>query len=244
MTLGARLVDLRKKHGLSQDALAEALGVSRQSVSKWETDASVPDLDRLVKLSALFEISLDELVKGEKPQFEAAAPSGRKKLWAQTVKLYREKAYLLGWPLVIQGLLRANSFIKGVSMYYNGTNRAATVQFVQTALSGSLVMIFLTLLTGLLIVFLGRRFSGRFRWYHLGWIPVSAALFGLRFTSQLHTGLLDCLLMDLMLLLPLRGADYLLETLPSSLLGSIPQILLLIIGLAVVFAGSRKGHSR
>ena len=45
MTLGERLIQLRAKAGLSQDTLAEQLGVSRQSVSKWENDASVPDLE-------------------------------------------------------------------------------------------------------------------------------------------------------------------------------------------------------
>lgn len=54
--------------GLSQDTLAEQLGVSRQSVSKWETDGSIPDLNRLVKPSTVFGVTLDELVKGESGQ--------------------------------------------------------------------------------------------------------------------------------------------------------------------------------
>lgn len=67
MTLGETIVRLRKERGLSQGDLAEALAVSRQSVSKWETDASVPELDKLIKLSELFEVTLDELVRGERP---------------------------------------------------------------------------------------------------------------------------------------------------------------------------------
>ena len=67
MTLGERISALRTARGLSQSELAEALEVSRQSVSKWETDASVPDLDRLVKLAELFGVSLDQLVRGEAP---------------------------------------------------------------------------------------------------------------------------------------------------------------------------------
>ena len=50
MTLGERICAQRTAHHLSQTDLADALGVSRQSVSKWETDASVPDLDKLVKM--------------------------------------------------------------------------------------------------------------------------------------------------------------------------------------------------
>ena len=50
--------------------MADALDVSRQSVSKWENNNAVPDLERLVKLAALFEITLDELVTGKKPERE------------------------------------------------------------------------------------------------------------------------------------------------------------------------------
>ncbi len=68
MTLGNRITTLRNTHHMSQGDLAERLNVSRQSVSKWETDTSVPDLDKLITLSEIFGITLDELVKG--PQTE------------------------------------------------------------------------------------------------------------------------------------------------------------------------------
>lgn len=64
MTLGERIAYYRGALGLSQGELAEKLGVSRQAVSKWETDAGLPDLDRLIALSGLYNITLDELVKG------------------------------------------------------------------------------------------------------------------------------------------------------------------------------------
>ena len=60
--LGNKLYELRKKSGLSQEALADKLGVSRQAVSKWECGESLPDTDNLITISKLFEISLDELV--------------------------------------------------------------------------------------------------------------------------------------------------------------------------------------
>mgnify|MGYP000795544221 CR=1 FL=1 len=56
------------------ETLAEQLGVSRQAVSKWETDAGLPDLERLIALSRLYHITLDELVKGESPEETAEAP--------------------------------------------------------------------------------------------------------------------------------------------------------------------------
>lgn len=76
MSLGSNISRLRSEQHLSQGDLAEKLDVSRQSVSKWETDASVPDLDKLVKLSQVFGVTLDQLVTGEEspPPTPEAAP--------------------------------------------------------------------------------------------------------------------------------------------------------------------------
>ena len=74
MSLGTNISRLRAEHHLSQGDLAEALAVSRQSVSKWETDSSVPDLDKLVKLSQVLDVTLDELVMGAEPQPKAETP--------------------------------------------------------------------------------------------------------------------------------------------------------------------------
>ena len=68
MTLGETIRTVRSEKGMSQGDLADALDVSRQSVSKWETDASVPELDKLVKMCDLFGVSLDELVRGVKKE--------------------------------------------------------------------------------------------------------------------------------------------------------------------------------
>ena len=65
MTLGQKIFELRNEQKMSQGDLAEKLNVSRQSISKWETDASVPELDKLIMLSDLFHITIDELVKDE-----------------------------------------------------------------------------------------------------------------------------------------------------------------------------------
>lgn len=75
MTLGSRIQQFRKEHNMSQGDLADALDISRQSVSKWETDTATPDLDKLLKLSEIFGVTLDELVKGAPPEsnFESAS---------------------------------------------------------------------------------------------------------------------------------------------------------------------------
>ena len=65
MILADKIVSLRKKAGWSQEDLAEKLGVTRQSVSKWEGAQSVPDMDKVVMMSRLFGISTDFLLKDE-----------------------------------------------------------------------------------------------------------------------------------------------------------------------------------
>ena len=74
MTLGERIYKLRTEKEMSQGDLADALEVSRQSISKWETNGSVPELDKLVKLSEIFGVSLDELVLDKKQPEEPVKP--------------------------------------------------------------------------------------------------------------------------------------------------------------------------
>ena len=62
MTIGDKIYKLRNEKGLSQEALAEKLGVSRQSISKWETNQSIPDLDRINGIVKYFNVSLDYLI--------------------------------------------------------------------------------------------------------------------------------------------------------------------------------------
>jgi transcriptional regulator with XRE-family HTH domain len=63
--LGERLYDLRTKHDMSQGDLAEKLNVSRQTISKWENNMSIPELDKIIALSNVFGVSVDYIVKGE-----------------------------------------------------------------------------------------------------------------------------------------------------------------------------------
>lgn len=70
LSIASRLAELRQAQGLSQEALAERLGVSRQAVSKWERGESSPDTDNLIALAELYGLSLDALVLGR----DAPAP--------------------------------------------------------------------------------------------------------------------------------------------------------------------------
>ena len=67
MTISDRIRELRRKRGISQEELAEQLGISRQAVSKWESGQSMPDLDKIILLSDYFDVTTDYLLKGIQP---------------------------------------------------------------------------------------------------------------------------------------------------------------------------------
>ena len=73
MALAEKLYELRKKSSLSQEQLAEQLGVSRQAISKWESGQAVPESDKLVAISNYFQVSLDYLMKEEITRSETSA---------------------------------------------------------------------------------------------------------------------------------------------------------------------------
>ena len=70
MSLGNSLYNSRKKKGLSQEEVAEKLGVSRQTISKWETEETVPDIYQAKKLAKIYGLSLDELIDADLDQKE------------------------------------------------------------------------------------------------------------------------------------------------------------------------------
>lgn len=77
MILAEKIIKLRKEQGWSQEELSVRLGVSRQAVSKWESMASMPDLDKILKMSELFDVSTDYLLKDEAPQEEGCVNEER-----------------------------------------------------------------------------------------------------------------------------------------------------------------------
>lgn len=76
MTFSEKLTDLRRKSGMSQEQLADRLGVTRQSVSKWESGTAMPELVKLISLSELFDVSVDYLVKDRLDSPEEAERGG------------------------------------------------------------------------------------------------------------------------------------------------------------------------
>ena len=93
MILADKIIDLRKKNGWSQEELAEKMDVSRQSISKWESAQSVPDMARILRLSEIFGVSTDYLLKDELESTEPAMlpDSGSE---ARTVSMEEASAFL------------------------------------------------------------------------------------------------------------------------------------------------------
>lgn len=80
MEMKERLQTLRKKSGLSQEKLAETLHVTRQAVSKWETGQSSPDLDNIVAMCELYQVSADYILLGREPETEKTVLSEKSRL--------------------------------------------------------------------------------------------------------------------------------------------------------------------
>ena len=71
MNIADRIQYLRKQNGYSQEELADKVGVSRQAVSKWESEQSIPDLEKVIIMSELFEVTTDYILKGIELQIPA-----------------------------------------------------------------------------------------------------------------------------------------------------------------------------
>jgi transcriptional regulator with XRE-family HTH domain len=78
-TLGSRIAECRKAKGITQDQLAEHMGVSSQAVSKWENDLSCPDITLLPRLADYFGVTIDELLRGDKSRAVQVVPEKERK---------------------------------------------------------------------------------------------------------------------------------------------------------------------
>ena len=90
MTIGQRIAQKRKELGLSQEALGDKLGVSRQSIYKWESDSALPEIDKLIALSRLFGVSVGWVLEVEDPPPETAEVPPEAELTEQQLKMVEE----------------------------------------------------------------------------------------------------------------------------------------------------------
>ena len=91
MKFNEKLIMLRKQHNLSQEQVAEKLGVARQTISKWELGETTPEMDKLIIISELYNITLDELMKEENEGKVINDPNNTnsQKLAGMTIKILK-----------------------------------------------------------------------------------------------------------------------------------------------------------
>lgn len=115
MKFHEKLQELRKGRGLSQEALAEILDVSRQAVSKWESGQTYPETDKLIALAKRFDVTLDSLLQDGRPLEFAGTTAGQTVFPARWQYEYKSKRTLFGLPLVHVnvgfGLYRAKGIV-------------------------------------------------------------------------------------------------------------------------------------
>lgn len=119
MSLGSSLYHARKKSGLSQESVAEKLGVSRQTISKWETDDTLPDIRQSKRLAVLYHMTLDELIEYDFDEQqaqqmidsvseEAQAKIDWNKVWSKkypVLSTYHQKVRIDDYAPVLQEML-------------------------------------------------------------------------------------------------------------------------------------------
>ncbi len=170
MTFGEKLQKLRAREGLSQDALAELLDVSRQAVSKWERDEAMPETEKVVRISNCFQVTTDYLLKDGPEKF----PDDSRRRAPDLGAWYRRQGYLLGWGLVAWGAVRTARMLPTLSLMIDSWYTAA----------GFLLGFYLwpglcLLVVGVLVLWRGRRLAGRLHWSHAGWVVLLWGVLGL-----------------------------------------------------------------
>ena len=102
MEIGKKLREARSEKGMTQEALAERLGVSRQTISSWENNRSYPDIVSLIALSDIYSLSLDGLLKGDKKMMEHLEESTNTVKSRQRLsKIILVTAYLMIWTMSV-----------------------------------------------------------------------------------------------------------------------------------------------
>ncbi|MBR3819246.1 MAG: helix-turn-helix transcriptional regulator [Clostridia bacterium] len=133
MSISEKITLLRKEKNLSQEAFAEALGVSRQSVSKWESGSALPDTDKIIAMSELFGVSTDYLLKDDAVSTEPVTynppenPSDETEETERNDDMFSKKKKKKGKGLKIIALVLALIILAaaiGIPSYFGGFREA------------------------------------------------------------------------------------------------------------------------
>ena len=150
MTIGEKIALRRRTAGLSQEALAAQLGVSRQAVSRWETDESLPDTEKISQLCRIFGVSADDLLLDKPPETSASArpPLPLWRRWFRHVYLWMGA---IGVLMALAGLIGAIFGALRTDQWYYDIGRIGTALLYHwmgpiAAGGGCLIMLALLLL--------------------------------------------------------------------------------------------------
>lgn len=123
MKINEKIYTLRKRFGWSQDELADKLSVSRQSVSKWETGDSVPEIAKLLALAKIFSVTTDYLLDDSKEEYippqAAKSIDTADKVMSKAESLFQNYGWILGVVLLLLGLWRIVSAVSSIATLGN-----------------------------------------------------------------------------------------------------------------------------
>lgn len=170
MTLSEKIAYCRRRNGLSQEELAEKIGVSRQAVSKWETSEAQPEIGKLRQLSDAFGVSTDWLLSEEEPVEPKQAPvqntaSEAEKLPGILGKLFRRFGWLAGVYTIVAGtlisivglaaILISNAMLNGFHESTGGFGSMASVMESATPINPVAIIGTIILVFGVLVLIFG-----------------------------------------------------------------------------------------
>lgn len=143
MTLGQRIQELRKQRGMSQERLGDALGVSRQAVSKWEGDNGIPELDTLIAMSRLFGVTVGQLLGVEEPEKQKDTHTGEAdadkveavlRRYAEQTEVAKQKgSWLSRWGWIVSAAIVMTTVL--IVLFVQSSSLRSTVRLLRSDLN-------------------------------------------------------------------------------------------------------------
>ena len=130
MKFNEKLIMLRKQHNLSQEQVAEKLGVARQTISKWELGETTPEMDKLIIISELYNITLDELMKEENEGKVINDPNNTnsQKLAGMTIKILKGIGILFLIVSILYVMLMIIAFVAFNKVETDSDSKTTVIQ--------------------------------------------------------------------------------------------------------------------
>lgn len=130
MKFNEKLIMLRKQHNLSQEQVAEKLGVARQTISKWELGETTPEMDKLIIMSELYNITLDELMKEENEGKVVNDPNNTnsQKLAGMTIKILKGIGIFILVVAILYVFLMIIGFVAFNKVETNSDSKTTVIQ--------------------------------------------------------------------------------------------------------------------